>query len=109
MAKSTPAQRKRWQREIQAWHGSGKTLSAWARERGLSRDALEYRKRRLAPRKPAAHALIAVPPAPAAVVVAAASPGAPIELVIDSARVILAAGFDPQSLSRVLDVLERRC
>lgn len=106
MAKSTPAQRKRWQREIQAWRGSGKTLSGWARERGLSRDALEYWKRRLAPPKTAALALIPVHPAPAAL---PAGSGAPIELVIGAARVILAAGFDPQSLSRVLEVLERRC
>jgi len=106
MAKSTAAQRSRWQREIKAWSASGKTLSAWARERGLSRDALEYWKRRLAPRKSAPLALIAVPPAPALVV---ASAGTPIELVIGAARVILAAGFDPQSLSRVLEVLEARC
>jgi hypothetical protein len=107
MAKSTAAQRSRWQREIKAWSASGKTLSAWARERGLSRDALEYWKRRLVPHKPAALALIAVPPAPASV--APASPSAPIELVIGAARVILAAGFDPQNLYRVLEVLERRC
>jgi hypothetical protein len=107
MAKSTAAQRSRWQREIKAWSASGKTLSAWARERRLSRDALEYWKRRLAPRKPAGLALIAVPPAPAAVV--PVIPCAPIELVIGSARVILSAGFDPQSLRRVLEVLEARC
>ena len=105
MAKSTPAQRS-WQREIQAWHASGKTLSSWARERGLSRDALEYWKRRLAAPKSAALALIPVHPAAAAL---PAGSGAPIELVIGAARLILAAGFDAQSLSRVLDVLERRC
>ena len=44
MAKSTPAPRKRWQREIQACHGSGKAPSAWARERGLSRDALDVER-----------------------------------------------------------------
>ena len=107
MAKSTAAQRSRWQREIKAWSASGKTLSAWARERRVSRDALEYWKRRLAPRKPAGLALIAVPPAPAAVT--PVSPCAPIELVIGSARVILTGGFDPQSLCRVLEVLEARC
>jgi len=107
MAKSTAAQRSRWQREIKAWSASGKTLSAWARERRLSRDALEYWKRRLASRKAGALALIAVPPALAAV--APVSACAPIELVIGSARVILSAGFDPQSLSRVLEVLEAQC
>ncbi len=107
MAKSTAAQRSRWQYEIEAWSASGKTLSAWARERELSRDALEYWKHRLAPRKPAGLALIAVPPAPAPV--APGTPCASIELVIGSVRVILSAGFDPQSLSRVLEVLEARC
>lgn len=106
MATSTPAQRRRWQREIKAWRGSGKTLSAFARERGLSRDALEYWKRRLAPATPAALALIPVRPAAAAWPSGA---GAPIELVIGAARLILPPGFEAESLSRALEVLERRC
>lgn len=39
------ANRGRWQAEVDAWRGSGKPLSTWARERGLSRDALHYWKK----------------------------------------------------------------
>lgn len=41
------AKRERWRAEIEAWRASGQTLSAWARERNISRDALEYWKRRI--------------------------------------------------------------
>ena len=41
------ANRQRWQAEVEAWRTSGKPLSVWVRERNLSRDALEYWKRRI--------------------------------------------------------------
>ena len=37
----------KWRQEIDAWRASGKTLSVWARERSLSRDALNYWKDKL--------------------------------------------------------------
>ena len=39
------ANRGRWQAELDAWRGSGQPLTIWARERGLSRDALHYWKK----------------------------------------------------------------
>lgn len=105
MAKSTVEQRSRWQRELEAWRASGKPLSAFARERGLSRDALEYWKRRLV--APSAPTLKLIAVAPARCV--ASSQGAPIELLIGPARLVLAPGFDGETLVRVLDVLGRRC
>jgi hypothetical protein len=105
------ANRERWQLEIEAWRASGKGLSVWARERGLSRDALEYWKRRIpvaqASRRRLPLTLIPLRPEPPAAVGAT-----PIELVDDrqpGLRIRLPAGFDAASLARVLDLLEARC
>lgn len=103
--------RERWRAEIEAWRASGKPLSTWAREHGLSRDALEYWKRRFPmprraslPTRPLT--LIPIPlGAPAGSVVA------PIEMTVgrSGVRVILPLVFDATSLGRLLDVLEARC
>jgi len=105
------ANRGRWQAEVEAWRASGRTLTEWARSRGLSRDALEYWKRRIPARRSgqgrAPLTLIPVRPALPAVV-----DSAPIELVDDrqpGLRIRLAAGFDAACLSRLLDLLESRC
>ncbi|CAG0944705.1 hypothetical protein GPROT2_02794 [Gammaproteobacteria bacterium] len=113
------ANRGRWQVEVEGWRASGRTLTEWARERGLSRDALEYWKRRI-PAKPSRQGrppLTLIPVRPAR---PAASRGdlprssqcAPIELVDarrPALRIRLPAGFDAESLACVLDVLESRC
>lgn len=105
------ARRERWQAEIEAWRASGQTLSAWARQRHISRDALEYWKRRIpvaGPRAQARTPLTLIPVRPVHVV----APDTVIELINDTQpawRIRLAAGFDAASLGRVLDALESRC
>lgn len=117
------ANRQRWQEQIEAWRASGKPLSVWARERSLSRDALEYWQRRIPaqrrarlPAKPDRPlTLIPIRPAlPAAVDDRrkALWDTAPIELIAEfrpGLRIRLAAGFDAASLARLLDLLESRC
>lgn len=105
------ANRGRWQAEVEAWRASGRTLTEWARRRGLSRDALEYWKRCIpAGRSGQGRApltLIPVrPQRPAAV------DAAPIELIDErrpALRIRLAAGFDAAALLRLFDVLQSRC
>jgi hypothetical protein len=102
---------------LAAWRGSGKPLSTWARERGLSRDALQYWKEKVSETqgKPARKlTLIPVPRTtmPKAVGEAQGLPmtaGEPIELRIGECRLILAKGFDPDSLRSVLDILGGQC
>lgn len=104
--------RERWQQELDAWRASGQNLSSWARERNISRDALEYWKRRIpvaAPRVPSRSPLTLIP-------IRAMRPEVtdtePIELVDDARpglRIRLPAGFDAASLVRLLDLLETRC
>lgn len=111
------ANRGRWQAELDAWRGSGKALSTWARERGLSRDALQYWKKKysVTVRKPLGKlTLIPVPRTTASEIVRETrglpvSSGVPIELHIGERRLILATGFDANSLRIVLDVLGSRC
>ena len=38
------ANRQQWRTKVEAWRTSGQRLSIWAREQGISRDALEYWK-----------------------------------------------------------------
>jgi hypothetical protein len=124
------ANRQRWQAEVEAWRTSGKPLSVWARERNLSRDALEYWKRRIPAQRRAR--LLAKPNRPLTLIpIQPVLPAAvddrrksdrwkckapwdsvPIELIAESRpglRIRLAAGFDAASLARLLDLLESRC
>ena len=106
------ANRERWRQEIEAWRASGKKLSAWARERGISRDALEYWKERLAETAPNAERRTPLTLIPLRPVPATAPDIAPIELVTDARpgwRIRLPAGFDAASFKRVLELLESRC
>lgn len=101
-----------WMSRLEAWRSSGKSLSAWAREQGLSRYALNYWKRRSegkmrpggAPKSPKAPSstFIALKANPVAA-------GVPLELVVGGIRVVVPAGFDAETLVSVLRVLERRC
>lgn len=104
--------REQWRAEVEAWRASGQTLSAWARQRNISRDALEYWKRRIpvvaATRAQTRTPLTLIPVRPVHVV----QPVTLIELVNDTQpnwRIRLAAGFDAASLGVVLDALESRC
>lgn len=107
MARASAGERQGWAREIEAWRVSGQTLSGWARSRGISRDRLEYWKRRLAkPDDMGSLRLIPVHPSSPE-----ATTGVPIEVIIDRAglRVVLSADFDAGAFSRLLDVVEARC
>ncbi len=111
MAKVSEDERRSMEREIEAWRSSGQTLSAWARARGISRERLQYWKRRFVRKEGAlgmggrlARIPVVSPPVEAA-------PGAPIEIRVEGARlrILLPAGFDVGALARLLDVVQARC
>ena len=105
------ANRERWHAAVEAWRTSGKQLSAWARERNISRDALEYWKRQF-PAKKVLPTIVSRPLTliPLRPTVPAAS-AAPIELAVEPSgyRIRLPVTFDAGSLTRLLDILEARC
>lgn len=111
MAQASEAQRRRWSAEIDAWRASGKTLSAWSRERRLSRDTLEYWKRRLnaRPTGKAPLKLIAVAGAAATVAPREAAPALELILERQGVRIVVPPNFDAASLSRLLDIVSPRC
>jgi hypothetical protein len=105
------ANQAKWRQEIDAWRSSGKALSVWARERSLSRDALNYWKDKLpalaAPGgKPNRLSLIpvrmestrpnAVPPA-----------SEPVAIIVDvgPCRIYVRPGFDRAHLQAVVGAL----
>lgn len=92
--------RARWQRELTRWRKSGQPLSVWARSQGLSRDALEYWKRKLEGKPGRTLTLIPVAPVPSSV------GAAPLELLLGTRRLILPPGFDGETLRRAIAVLE---
>lgn len=100
------ANRERWRKEVVAWRVSGKALSVWARERGLSRAALEYWKRRLPEERPTGSGvspLTLIPLRPAAV------ERSVIELVSDAhpgVRIRVPADVEVGCLARLLGALE---
>ena len=103
--------RQRWQKIVEAWRTSGGRLSVWAREQGISRDALEYWRRQFSDvvvRERTSGPLTLIPVSPATPVL---SPS-PIEILLETRpglRLSLSPGFDAASLAHVLDVLEARC
>lgn len=94
------ANRAHWQRELTRWQESGQPLSVWARNQGLSRDALEYWKRKLQDKPGRTLTLIPVAPVPSS------AGAAPFELLLGTRRLLLPPGFDGESLRRALAVLE---
>lgn len=111
MARASTTERQGWAREIEAWLASGQSLSAWARNRGISRDRLEYWKRRLAGRTAKPEGLGPLTLIPLVSPLPEVAAAAPMEVIIDRAglRVVLSANFDAGALSRLLDVVEARC
>ncbi len=108
------ANRQRWGTKVEAWRTSGKRLSTWAREQGISRDALEYWKQQFSDKASASvrdrsnGPLTLIPVQPAL----PALPPSSIEILLETRpclRLSLSPGFDAASLARVLDVLEARC
>jgi hypothetical protein len=101
------ANRKRWEQELARWRASGQPLSVWAREQGLSRDALDYWKRKRQGKPGRGLTLIPVstplvPLAPAS----RAEERAPLELRLGARRLVIPPGFDGESLRRAIAVLE---
>jgi transposase-like protein len=112
MAQRDPSTQERWIAQVQAWRSSGKALSAWAREHGVSHYALRYWKRRAEGKtRSVGKPKTSKSQAPKFVAVSADSPplGAPIELLVGAVRVAVPAGFDPHTLAAVLAVLQQRC
>jgi hypothetical protein len=112
MRRADGSAHERWMGQVQAWRSSGKPLSTWAREQGVSHYALRYWKRRAegkprAGAKPMAAKRAASPFI--AVKASAPTPGAAIELIVGTIRVIVPAGFDAGTLTQVLALLERGC
>ena len=105
------ANRRQWCTRVEAWRTSGQRLSTWAREQGISRDALEYWRRQFSDvvvRERTSGPLTLIPVSPATPVL---SPS-PIEIMLGTwpgLRLSLSPGFDAASLARILDVLEARC
>lgn len=113
MRRVTEEERRGWAQEVEAWRASGQTLSAWARDRGISRDRLEYWKRRGMRRSEKPDTTIIAPLTLIPVVSAQAQPvpAAPIELLVERAglRIVLPTDFDTAGLTRLLDVVIARC
>lgn len=105
--------RARWERELARWRKSGQPLSVWAREQGLSRDALEYWKRKQ--QDPSVRPITLIPVVAPAVsgTINASTPVttspkccAPIEVLLGARRLVLPPGFDGDTLRRAISVLE---
>jgi hypothetical protein len=113
MRRADGSAHERWMGQVQAWRSSGKPLSTWAREQGVSHYALRYWKRRAEgkPRAGATKPLVAKGEASAfiAVKASAPTPGGAIELIVGTIRVIVPAGFEAGTLAQVLALLERGC
>ena len=105
-----------WAERVAAWHASGLSANAFARDKGYSASALYYWLRRLeeqpAPVKTSASSMLARvvrTPTPAATSTPATSTridGIVIEFA--GARIVVGAGFDRAVLAAVLDVLDDR-
>jgi transposase-like protein len=112
MAQRDPSTQERWMAQVQAWRSSGKTLSGWAREHGVSHYALRYWKRRAEGKaRSVGKPKTSKSQAPKFIAVRADSPapGTSIELLVGAVRVAVPAGFDPHTLVAVLAVLQQRC
>ena len=112
MAQRDPSTQERWMAQVQAWRSSGKALSAWAREHGVSHYALRYWKRRAEGKtRSVGKPKRSKSQAPNFIAVRAGShtPGAPIELLVGAVRVVVPAGFEAKTLAAVLTVLQQRC
>lgn len=113
-ASGREANRQRWRMRVDAWRASGQRLMTWAREQGISRDALEYWRQPFtaegssSTRERSNGPLTLIPAEPATPALAPS----PIEIMLETRPGLLLSlspGFDAVSLARVLDVLEARC
>ena len=104
MNESRAALRARMQRLLAQWRASGQSLSGFAREQGITRDKLEYWKRRLDPDSETKAELVPVR------VVAAEDAGAAIEVVLTSGdRMLVHEGSSAGLLREVVGALRPGC
>lgn len=105
------AERERyWRGHVKAQQRSGESIRGYCRGHGLSDALFHYWKRELKRRDEAGCRSTAEAGAPRfAEVKLWAGPAAPIEIALGEAlRVQVHAGFDEETLARVLSVLERK-
>lgn len=104
-----------WRRQLQRWKKSGLAKSAFSRREGLAPSVLawwdrEIRRRDLGRRR--ANRREKPPPSPSFIPVKVIDPpmgaGAALEVVRGAHVVRVRPGFDPETLRRVLAVLEGR-
>ena len=95
------------------WRRSGRTLSAFARGQGVTRDKLEYWRRRLGVvsrgtrRRAQAPKDVAFAPVE---LVPASTPAVAVEVTFpDGVRLAIASGATPELVSAVMDGLRRGC
>jgi len=108
------ADSKTWAERVAAWHASGLSVTAFAKDKGYSGSALYYWLRRLedqpAPVKASASSMLArvvrTPTATSTVVSSTRTDGVVIEFA--GARIVVRAGFDRAVLTAVLGVLDDR-
>ena len=105
------AERERyWRGHVKAQQRSGESIRGYCRAQGLSEALFHYWKRALKRREEAGCKLTAEAGAPRfAEVKVSMEPGASIEIAWGEVlRVRVHAGFDEETLARVLSVLERK-
>jgi hypothetical protein len=98
---------------LEKWRGSGRTLSAFAREQGVTRDKLEYWRRRLGgtPRRTKRRSRAGQEVAFAPVeIVSTSTPVAAMEVSFPGGvRLAIDRGATPELLAAVIGALRREC
>jgi hypothetical protein len=111
-----PAKEQRWRQILRDWKASGKSRKQFCRDRGLSTNTFDYWRRAIA-RRDAQRAPAPSPtpaksppaPAPPALIPVRIVATALLEIRLGGGRsVAVPAGFDPNHLRAVLEVLEAR-
>lgn len=96
-----------WQVHIEAWKQSGKTQSDFCRDSGLSIKTFGYWKRKQCNKKPSAVGFVPVSIKSSGIV--ATDTGTLLRLVVSNSYGIdIGDGFNPVTLIRLLDIVERR-
>ena len=104
--RSDPALESFWRKHLADWNAGGQTIRDFCRRRQLRESAFYFWRRRLEQRdRRAARPAAAPAPTPAFVPVRVAA-GPPLEVVVSSRVIRVAAGFDPAHLRAVVAALE---
>lgn len=96
---------------IERWRGSGRTLSAFARAQGVTRDKLEYWRRRLgaAPRRRRKVKAGEVTFSPVELVPASVAVPAVEVTLPGGVRLAIGSGATPELVAAVIEGLRRGC